>query len=83
MLLTAGLAAFTSHFSTFIPEALMQAASFVVSFAVVSVLFTLMFKWLPDAEVEWRDVWLGGVGTGGAVRDRQVPDQLLHRQAGT
>src|SRR6185503_16074423 len=25
--------------------------------------FTLMFKWLPDAEVEWRDVWLGGVGT--------------------
>ena len=22
-----------------------------------------MFKWLPDAEVDWRDVWLGGVGT--------------------
>jgi membrane protein len=22
-----------------------------------------MFKWLPDAAVEWRDVWLGGVGT--------------------
>ena len=41
----------------------MQAASFLVSFAVVSALFTLMFKWLPDAEVEWRDVWLGGVGT--------------------
>ena len=63
MLLTAGLAAFTRHFGTFIPEALMQAAGFVVSFAVVSVLFTLMFKWLPDAEVDWRDVWLGGVGT--------------------
>ena len=41
----------------------MQAASFVVSFAVVSALFILMFKWLPDAEVDWRDVWLGGVGT--------------------
>jgi membrane protein len=63
MLLTAGLAAFTRHFSTFIPEPLMQAASFAVSFAVVSALFTLMFKWLPDAEVDWRDVWLGGVGT--------------------
>jgi membrane protein len=63
MLLTAGLAAFTSHFSTLIPEPLMQAVSFVVSFAVVSALFTLMFKWLPDAEVDWRDVWLGGVGT--------------------
>jgi membrane protein len=22
-----------------------------------------MFKWLPDAEVDWHDVWLGGVGT--------------------
>ena len=63
MLLTAGLAAFTRHFGTFIPEALMQAAGFVVSFAVVSTLFTLMFKWLPDAGVDWRDVWLGGVGT--------------------
>jgi membrane protein len=63
MLLTAGLAAFTRHVGTFIPEALMQAASFVVSFAAVSALFTLMFKWLPDAEVDWRDVWLGGAGT--------------------
>ena len=63
MLLTAGLAAFTRHFGTFIPEPLMHAISFVVSFTVVSALFILMFKWLPDAEVDWRDVWLGGVGT--------------------
>ena len=63
MLLTAGLAAFTRHFGSFIPEPLMQAAGFVVSFAAISVLFVLMFKWLPDAEVDWRDVWMGGVGT--------------------
>ena len=24
----------------------------------------MMFKWLPDAEVGWRDVWLGAVATG-------------------
>jgi membrane protein len=30
---------------------------------VVSALFVLMFKWLPDADVEWADVWLGGIGT--------------------
>ena len=23
----------------------------------------MMFKWLPDAEIGWRDVWLGGVVT--------------------
>lgn len=54
--LTPDLAAFTRHFSTFNPESLMHAASFVVSSTIVSALFTLMFKWLPDAEVTWRDV---------------------------
>lgn len=63
MLLTAGLAAFTRAFGTLIPEVLMQAAGFVVSFAVTSVLFAMMFKWLPDTEVAWRDVWLGAVVT--------------------
>jgi membrane protein len=63
MLLTAGLAAFGKHIGTFVPEVVLQAAGFLVSFAVISLLFALMFKWLPDAEVEWRDVWMGAIGT--------------------
>lgn len=63
MLLTAGLAALTRNFGTFIPAPLLHTAGFVVSFVVISVLFMLMFKWLPDAPVAWRDVWLGGIGT--------------------
>jgi membrane protein len=63
MLLTAGLAAFSKYIGTFLPEALLQGTGFVVSFAVISLLFALMFKWLPDAEVDWRDVWLGAIGT--------------------
>jgi membrane protein len=63
MLLTAGLAAFTRSFGTLIPEALMQATGFVISFVVTSMLFAMMFKWLPDAEVDWRDAWLGAIGT--------------------
>jgi membrane protein len=63
MLLTAGLAAFARTFGSVIPETLMQATGLVVSFAVISVLFAMMFKWLPDAPVEWRDVWLGGIAT--------------------
>ena len=62
MLLTAALSAFARTFGTVLPEPLMQAAAFLVSFAA-SALFIMMFKWLPDAAVEWRDVWLGGVGT--------------------
>jgi membrane protein len=63
MLLTAALAAFSKHIGTFLPEVVLQAAGFVVSFAVISLLFALMFKWLPDADVQWRDVWMGAIGT--------------------
>ena len=63
MLLTAGLAAFTKTMGNAIPEAFAHAASFVVSFAAISVLFAMMFKWLPDAQVAWRDVWLSAVIT--------------------
>jgi membrane protein len=63
MLLTAALAALGKYIGTFVSEALLQAVGFVASFAVISLLFALMFKWLPDAEVAWRDVWLGAVGT--------------------
>lgn len=63
MLLTAGLAAVGAYMGAFLPEMLLQGLGFVASFVVISVLFALMFKWLPDAEVGWRDVWLGAVGT--------------------
>jgi membrane protein len=32
-----------------------------VSFAVVAVLFAMIYKLLPDTNVGWRDVWLGAV----------------------
>jgi membrane protein len=30
---------------------------------VISLLFAMIFKWLPDTTVEWGDVWLGAVLT--------------------
>lgn len=35
----------------------------LISVGVVTVLFALMFKFLPDAEIEWRDVWFGALVT--------------------
>ncbi|PYJ10438.1 MAG: ribonuclease BN [Verrucomicrobia bacterium] len=32
-------------------------------FAIVVLLFALIFKFLPDAEVQWRDVWIGAAMT--------------------
>lgn len=42
---------------------LIQAGHSVVSFGVITLLFALIYKILPDAEVRWRDVWLAAVVT--------------------
>jgi membrane protein len=34
-----------------------------VSLAVLTLGFALLFKYVPDAEIRWREVWLGGVVT--------------------
>jgi membrane protein len=40
-----------------------KAINFVVSFGITTLLFALIFKVLPDAKVQWRDVWIGAVVT--------------------
>lgn len=40
-----------------------QMVDFIVSFAVMSALFAMLFKWFPDAPVEWRHAALGGAVT--------------------
>ena len=63
LLLSAGLAAFGTYLGTYLPETVLQVVNLVISFAVITVLFAMMFKWLPDAHVSWRDVWLGAIVT--------------------
>jgi membrane protein len=43
--------------------ALWQVLNFLISVAVITVLFALMFKVVPDAKLRWRDVWVGAVFT--------------------
>lgn len=45
------------------PPALLQALNFALSFGTTALLFTLIYKVLPDVTVRWRDVWIGGVVT--------------------
>ena len=39
------------------------AVYLLFDFAIVVLLFALIFKFLPDAEVQWRDVWIGAAMT--------------------
>jgi membrane protein len=36
-----------------------EVLNMAVSFGLATLLIALMFKYLPDAEIEWRDTWLG------------------------
>jgi membrane protein len=42
---------------------LLQWLNVAISFAVITLLFALIFKVLPDAQVAWRDVWIGALVT--------------------
>lgn len=44
-------------------ELLWQGVNFVLGLAVFSLLFAALFKFLPDAVIRWRDVWLGALIT--------------------
>ena len=65
LVVTTALAAFGGYLEALAPDAaqLMHVANFVLSFVLVTALFALMFKYLPDAEVAWRDVWFGALVT--------------------
>ncbi|MFL5497703.1 MAG: YhjD/YihY/BrkB family envelope integrity protein [Gemmatimonadaceae bacterium] len=40
-----------------------EILNIALSLVVLAVLFTAMFKFLPDAVIPWRGVWVGGVAT--------------------
>lgn len=65
LLLSTALAALGEFFEGLAPGAVILAATinFVVSFAVTTLLFALIFKVIPDVTIRWKDVWLGATVT--------------------
>ena len=65
LLLSAGLAYIGHSFGELVPlpPFVLETLNFIVSFVVITVLFGLMFKYVPAAKVSWRDVAVGAVGT--------------------
>jgi membrane protein len=42
---------------------ILKIFNFAFSLAIISVVFALMFKFLPDAKVRWSAVWIGAIVT--------------------
>ncbi len=67
LVLNSVLSAIGAKFSEVLPggELLWQGLNFVFSLSVITGLFALIFKYVPDAAIKWRDVWLGAAVTAG------------------
>lgn len=65
LLLSTALTALTDLVGVYIgvPAAVGMLITFLVSFSVVTLLFAFIFKVLPDAQIEWRNVWVGALAT--------------------
>jgi len=65
LVLSAALAAITTFFSHFLPTfvALGQLLNFVLSFGFITLLFAAIYKFLPDVNVAWKDLWIGAATT--------------------
>lgn len=65
LLLSALIAGIGGAFSRALPGGawVWQSFNFLFSLGIVSGLFALIYKVLPDADVGWRDVWVGALVT--------------------
>jgi membrane protein len=67
LVVSAALAAMSSWIKADTSEVgliLFHVLNFIFSLVVISTLFALMFKILPDAKIKWKHVWLGAAVTG-------------------
>lgn len=46
-----------------IPAAGLQIVNFIVAFGLLTTMFTLVYKTVPDADVAWGDAWVGALVT--------------------
>lgn len=66
LVLSAALSALSAWVSSHVSDSLQvvfRVLDIIVSLGVITLLFASMFKFLPDAKVRWRSVWVGAVVT--------------------
>ena len=65
LIISAVLAAMTNYLSNHlgIMTSLLRLLDFILSIAGITVVFALMFMFIPDAALKWRDVWVGSAVT--------------------
>ncbi len=65
-LVTTAIAVLSGYVQSIFPEFSIYVAfalNFGLSLAIISLLFALMFKYMPDAIISWKSVWVGALIT--------------------
>lgn len=66
LLISAAIAVLKKWILSFMPYYaiyLFRGIDFLVSIGIITILFAIMFKVLPDAKIRWKDVWVGALVT--------------------
>jgi membrane protein len=65
LVVSAALAAIGKYFGGLLPmpEVVLHLVNLIISFAGISVLFALIFRYVPDTRMPWKDLWVGSMVT--------------------
>jgi membrane protein len=65
LVLSAALTGVQDYLMDWMPSLpwLWRAGNITISFFIVAILFAMIYKYLPDVQIEWRDVWIGALVT--------------------
>ena len=79
LVVSAAIATAAKFFSDMVPihPAILEVINFGISFGMITRLFALMFKYVPDAKVDWRDTWTGATGDCLSVHHWQSVTRVL------
>ncbi|MEM1393922.1 MAG: YihY/virulence factor BrkB family protein [Cyanobacteria bacterium P01_H01_bin.150] len=65
LIVNTGLSAMVNYFSGLVPgvDWIWQIANLAISFAIITFLFAIIYKFMPDVKIDWSDVWVGSAIT--------------------
>ncbi|RZM78658.1 YihY/virulence factor BrkB family protein [Leptolyngbya iicbica] len=65
LIISSVISGFSDYLNTLAPslDTIVQVLNFAVSFGITTLLFAMIFKFLPDVVITWGDVWFGSAAT--------------------
>ncbi len=65
LMVSAMLGAFNGVLQGVLPGSavLWQGINFIVSLGIIALIFAMIYRYLPDAKIDWADVWIGALVT--------------------